>query len=851
MFYPFLVADPCSGLQYRLNDVRLAELSLAPQAQPWRPGALIRSMSDPVWTESLANAPQETIAAVTAALEDLVLATPDLCCPPINALPEGRARRHLEALIRLWSGLDAALPDGLSPVRHVLNLPKGSFLDSLPVVEGSLDPNAPVVMRALFDRLKDEFGTIAAIASANVAVSGTRLHALQVGLLAPDADKGPRDSSLQVFGLRDAVACAEFAAARARALIETGVLPRDIAVLSAGDPRHLARAFAAQGVPLSGLPVDLPQRDIVGETALHLLLAKRPPTPAMVLASLVLSPLMPWAPQTGRDLAEMVMKGDLRGQPLEAAPEQKLIWEDLRATASSLPQLRFLADRICAQLAEGEAVRARMPLPSSDGPLDWETILRDVQIQPPTVAETARSLEGVTLWSASESPWRPCAHLIVTDFTEGFYPTRPKPNPLFLDSEIEAIRTATGLELQGRAVGLSRSLALFKEHLCATSKSVTFLVPWRDFAGARIAPSAGLSLIARVVSGLDDAADLITDISRLSSDDWPVAHYLPATANEAIQVPEVLDLGDRSLLALRLDEDGRPAPQSPSRLETLVVSPLAWLLQEIGAEQSAWVAEALDIKIRGTIAHHVFEKVFPEDVPLPDPADLPGAVDEMFEQAISRHARFLRGTAWEMERTGLCREIRDAALRWRSHLKELGAKIIGNELWLRGEAYGIRLHGKVDTILQMPDGTLLVVDHKKSGSSGRRKRMRAGWDLQVGLYRDMLARPEPRESDKMDRLIGKTVGIAYHLMNDGGLLTSGIALRPGAPAKDMGDGVNSKVSEHLRIRLEQVGAGKVVLNTTGDEAVFRKEGGFTPYALTNNGSPIVRAFLRPAKETEA
>jgi ATP-dependent helicase/nuclease subunit B len=807
-------------------------------------------MRDPVWAESLANAPQETIAAVTAALEDLVLATPDLCCPPIDALPEGRARRHLEALIRLWSGLDAALPDGLSPVRHVLNLPKDSFLDSLPVVEGSLDPNAPVIMRALFDRLKDEFGAISSNASANEADSGTRLHALQTCLLEPETDEGNGDSSLKVFGLRDAVACAEFAAARARALIESGVLPRDIAVLSAGDPRHLAQAFAAQGVPLSGLPVDLPQRDIVGETALHLLLAKRPPTPAMVLASLALSPLMPWASETGRALAETVMKGDFKGKLLEAVPEQKLLWEDLQATASSLPQLRFLADRICAQLAEGESVRARMPLPPGDGGLDWESILRDLQIQAPTVAEAARSLEGVSLWSASENPWRPCGHLIITDFTEGCYPIRPKANPLFLDSEIEAIRRCTGLELQDRAVGLSRSLTLLQEHLRATSKSVTFLVPWRDLAGARLAPSAGLSLIAQVVSGLEVAADLIMDLSRTSPEDWPVAHHLPANVNEPMQLPEVLDFGDRSLLALRLDEDGRISLQTPSRLETLVVSPLAWLLQEIGAEQSAWVAETLDIKIRGTIAHDVFEHVFPPDAPLPEPADLPGAVEEMFEQAISRYARFLRGTAWEMERAGLCREIKDAALRWRGHLEELGAKIVGNELWLRGEAYGIRLRGKADSILQMSDGALLVVDHKKSGSSGRRKRMRAGWDLQVGLYRDMLARPEPGDGYEMDRLIGKTVGIAYHLMNDGGLLTSGIAVRPGGPAQNMGDGVNGKVSEHLRIRLEQVGAGKVVLNTTGDEAAFRKEGGFTPYALTD-GSPIVRAFLRPAKETEA
>ena len=54
--------------------------------------------------------------------------------------------------------------------------------------------------------------------------------------------------------------------------------------------------------------------------------------------------------------------------------------------------------------------------------------------------------------------------------------------------------------------------------------------------------------------------------------------------------------------------------------------------------------------------------------------------------------------------------------------------------------------------------------------------MEAGWDLQAGLYRDMIARPMRREGDGMDPLIGREVAIAYHLMNDGGFLTSGLAM---------------------------------------------------------------------------
>lgn len=848
MFYPFLVADVVSGVHDRLNDTRLAELTLAPRPEPWLPGAAIYPAPDPVWAESLANAPQETSAAVVAALEDLILASPDLRAPSIAALPKGRAGRQFEALVRLWEVMGDVLPEGLAPVRHALNLPEGRFLDPLPVVEGSLDPHAPASMRALHDRLRTEFGAVPAEPAAPRAAPGSRLHALQAGLSASDLQSGLADPSLQVFGLRDVASAADFAAARARALIEAGYLARDIAVLTAGDTHHLARAFAAQGIPLSGLPVTLPERDCVGEAALHLILTKRPPSPAMVMASLALSPLMPWASQIGRDLAETVMKGDYRGKILEAEPEHKALWDDIKAAASSLPQLRFLIDRICALLRDGDAVRARMLLPPGDGPLDWEAIIRSVQVLLPGAPEPTRTLEGVSLWSASDSPWRPCRHLIITDFIEGLYPTRPRANALFLDSEIDAIRATTGIDLQGRAAGLARSLSLFDEQLRGAAEGVTVLIPRRDFAGARLAPAAGLSLISRAFIGIDTPADLVTDVAAMSPQDWPIAYHLPVPAESRPECPPVIAFEGLDLLALRREEDGRSAPQSPSRLETLVVSPLAWLLGELGAEDMSWAAEKLDVMTRGTIAHHVFENVFLEDAPLPDPTELPVAVQEMFDQAVVRYAGFLRGAAWEMERNGLLREVLTAAQRWRADLATIGARVVANEIWLRGEAHGIRMHGKADSILELANGDLLVVDHKKSGSSGRRRRMEAGWDLQAGLYRDMLARPEPKEGDKMHHLIGKKVGIAYHLMNDGSILTSGLAA--GGPARDMGDDVNAVVIEHLRLRLSDVHAGRVVLNSVADEAMFRKKGGFTPYALTD-GSPIVRAFLLPAGEETA
>ncbi|UWQ39918.1 PD-(D/E)XK nuclease family protein [Leisingera aquaemixtae] len=852
MFFPFEVVDPRTGVASFLAAENLAEASLAPRAAEWAPSRTIRAIEDPVWAESLANAPLETCAAISSALENLILACPDLKPPRLDAMPEGRAKRHLKALVDLWEALEPALPEGGAAIRHVLALPHGRFLERLPVVEGSLATGAPAAVRALYERLRAEFGSVAKPQTPRLASPGSRLYALQAGLSSAGLERGAQDESVAFFGLRDPALCADFAAARARSLIEAGCPAREIAVMTAGNPHHLARAFLSQGVPLSGVQAAIAERDVISETLYLLLVAKRRPAPPMALASLALSPLMPWAEQTACDLSESVMGGERRGAELDSTPAHKALWDDIRAPAESLPQLRLLMERILAALEQAEVIKERFAplraLLSGDGAPDWEFILRNVSTHSVAEGPVLRALEGVSLWSAQQTPWRPCRHLIVTDFTEGFYPERPRANPLFLDSEITLIREVTGIGLCGRVEGLARALDRLDLQLQAVSGSVTFLVPWRDLAGARQAPAAGLSLVARALAGLDEPAEAIVDLARVPPSDWPVAHHVLPDLPVALPLPEALSFGRRcDLLALREDETGLAKPQSPSRLETLIVSPLSWLLGELEAGDMSWAPEELDVLAKGNLAHDVFEHVFVPEVELPTGAALVRAVREAYQKALRRSAAFLLDDAWEMERNGLEREIQSAAEQWRTYIDELGATVVGNELWLHGSAYGISLRGKCDAILELPDGAILIVDHKKSGTKGRRLRMERGWDLQAGLYRDMIARPTRSEGDAMERLQGRTIGVAYHLMNDGGLLTSGISLPEGSPARDMGEEVNAGAIEALRTRLAEVAGGRVVLNTSTDVSFFRKEAGFTPYALTD-GSPLVLAFMRDVEE---
>ena len=66
----------------------------------------------------------------------------------------------------------------------------------------------------------------------------------------------------------------------------------------------------------------------------------------------------------------------------------------------------------------------------------------------------------------------------------------------------------------------------------------------------------------------------------------------------------------RDLLALRMDAEGKPKPESPSSLETLMVSGLAWLLQRLEAEPLDWAPESRESALLGTLAHEVFEGLF-------------------------------------------------------------------------------------------------------------------------------------------------------------------------------------------------------------------------------------------------
>ena len=856
----------------------LAETYLAPRLQAIDLNAVLADETFP-WSASMNVAPVETAAAVTVALRSVAVATNALSPDEIDLAaldPDSRLLRHLEALRDLWHHVPAALAEDLQVYAHVLTCSAADALEPLALVAPDLCSFASPIEQRLHAHLLDHHGLAGEAFRMEWAArraplltgapEGTSLWRTQQGLTGASIPPGALDETLAFFALRDEAEEADFAAARAQRIIDQGVSPADIGLLvpdEVGYFAQLRRAFDAAGVPVSGLPIPPSRRDIAGETLLHLLLCFQTPAPAMALASLYISPLMPWPLETGLQLSREVMQG--RFEPFSAkslmGPAQRF-YALVRSTITQTPEGILQALDQAAQLLtdapelreDVAAFRTKLgvlrAVLSQNRSLDWTALFRAATPTTPKPKPSDAFVEGVSVFTEGAMPWRPVRHLIAMGMSGNRWPRAVSASPLFLDGELHLLREKTGLQIETRGNALARRLEKLRRQFLSASESLTLLRPVFAADGSRQPPAAALPLVARTVGngkkGTEDVEALIHDLRTVPFERWPFAHRVLATITEpqpsALPEDGLLRLG-RDLLRRRLTDDGRMRPQSPSRLETLLVSPLAWSLSEFGAEPVTWAPDGLNVMVAGTIAHDVLEFLFPKDAPLPDHDQIELVVPELLASAIRKYAPFLQRSIWAVEREGLERDIRTASREWRNTLERLGARVIDNEIDLRGQALGILLRGRADCLLQLADGGLLVVDHKKSGTAKRRARLEAGWDLQLGLYRAMLSQPEKTGETLEAALAGSPkIGVAYHLINDQGVLLEGLEPPDGVVTVMTGD-ISANAMDLLITRLAEVGAGVIRLNSEDDRSFFEKTANLAPYAL--DASPLVSRFIMP------
>ena len=850
----------------------------------------LEEIGDAFWTKSLSVAPVETGIAVKSALIQIVSATDpasDTEIADLEGLPE-RPRRYLDDLFRLAKLLEGRLPPELSMMKSLFLANSDDALHTICVYQMESISRLTRWQTKLVEKLnqdadnseerRDDELTLSLNEVGGGCFAGepeSTLRFLQERLFEAITDKGEVDGTVQWVGTRDFLQEAEVAVGMVQNMLaeDPHLESSDIGLLIPDSFEYataLDHAFALGGIALSGLPAEHWRRDLGREVVFHFLYCRQKPAPTMALTICLSSPLMPWSREEGAVLAQTVMNGDYRLHPLPSTSREGRIMLDLlrdgdREPASlvkALPEfvslLRGSEDLVGhVQTAKAEVEQLKDYL-ESVASIDWSGLRRVVSPRFITSGESPDfNLEGVTVWRESQEGWRPVKHLIVLGFAQGHYPSALASEPVFSASDLESIRKLPSLPVATASEVLEGRRLRFKRQLGAVSESVTFLVPRRNSRGERQSPSESLVFMHQLFAGLDSADERIVELDAV--DDRLLVRHLALATTASPQPPRDLlaeDLNfDRDLLALRTDMEGQLKPESPSSLETLMVSRLAWLLRRLKAEPLLWAPESADMALLGTLAHTVFEGLFRRREAMPDSSEIPGRVETLLDEAIRRLAPFLRASQWKVERQHFASETVKAALAWRDVLARLGAEVLASEAWLQGTWSGIPIHGQTDLLLGLPGDRLLVVDYKRSKSKNRRTRMEKGYDSQANLYRAMLE-SGGLQYDADETLLSRVraaaqTGIVYYMLNDQISLSDLTLSESGAVPgwQTLENDVASRAMALIQRRLAEVSAGEVRLNREGDVEFFEKQAGIKPYVLEN--SPLIDLFTVAGEAEEA
>ncbi|MGK2907742.1 MAG: PD-(D/E)XK nuclease family protein [Desulfuromonadales bacterium] len=841
------------------------------------------SITEAFWAKSLVLAMPETLGILDRTLTQLLTAAgpgKQLEVPAVCAL-SARGAQHLVDLERLHGAMDRQLPQELLLIGTLLEADPQQTLRTITVFALPGLPQLNPWQQALVEKLNRYTVGVTKPHLQTLLTEGCRppvsadrptdLAFLQNHLYTTPEKPAIPGGSIQWLAVRDYMQEAEVAAGMIQhALAEqSDLVPADIGLLLPDDPRYalaIREVFSRTGLPLAGLVETHEVRDLGRELVFYLLLSLKKPAPAMAFAALLASPLLPWGRTQGLLLAQAVMDGNY--------PLEKMAWPSsgkallkalvtgvdkpagvlnvLEGIEAYLPDDETLADAVSQARNLANELRERLLGGSS---IAWDEMIALAAPAGSTrIVEGEVTLEGVAVFQESQEIWRPVRHLFVLGFNNGHYPQAVGFSPVSSEADLERFKTHSPFAVETSADISCQRRQRFQRQLGYASERINFLVSRRDSFGKGLVPSTSLTFMAKLF-GAAEPEELILELDTEAGRKQAVGLALAVPGKPV--PPRNMQIDDLELhcdlLALHKLEDGTLYPMSPSRLETLMVSPLAWVLGRSDLDPRQWAPEELDVASKGTLAHAVFEWLFPFGADLPDEAAIRAQVPGLLNRAIISIKPFLLGAEWQVERNHLENETLVAAIRWREILLELNARILGVEVWLNGFLDGIPLHGSADMLLGLPDGRLYVVDYKKSKSKKRKERMQAAFDSQASLYRIMLETGgvSSRKSADVDQSVKQAteIGVLYYLMNDQVALTDTNGwLDAGLDGvEELAGDVSSEAIKLIRQRLAEVKHGQVRLNTEDDEKWFDKNAGLKLYALEN--SPLIRLFMHPSSPT--
>ena len=736
----------------------------------------------------------------------------------------------------------------------------------------------------------------------------TTLGTLQ-RLLFEDEDVRARNlvTNTQWVRVRDLYQEAEIAAGMVQTLLKRHptLAPEDIGLLvpkRAAYRNAVRSVFCHAGFALSGLPEVRTKRDLGREVVYYFLHCQKPYPQAMARAAVLSSPLMPWPESQRILLAQQVMEGSTEvGLPQQHSDEAEAIaallklkvkrardssqqqeeseeapdprggepyaktgergavkpaelleqfLRALRCRRKDLPEhydrakasVELLQDMLQLAKDEGDDLR-------SDGGPD-ESLFKAVspaRLNDPPKTEYFKE-GGITVWNEHHEPWRKVKHLFVFGFDESRYPGRFSLSPVFSDEEWRAISKCLRLPVALPSRELKERRCRFRRQLRAATDSVTFLLPHRNLSGDITAPSDSLIFARRLLCGDSPMSDLVIDLDDRSSQSRlrflaRAAEAQPSSLRMFRSSTKGLELGRDLLTAFGREKESQH--ESPSSLERMLVSPLAWLLVRLGAvPPTFWAPESVTVLLKGDIVHRVFSKVFFRLPPGRNLDQLSREVKSAFEGLVRLHAPFLLRESWQIERYSLERLAVQAACAWQGVLEALEAARPAVETSLAGNWQGMPVRGRADLVVEIEGGRRLIVDYKLSKSARRRKQMEKGYELQASIYRALQpvrttgSASEPAADDS----------IMYFTLRDRVCLTdSSATASANIPGWDRVhpefDDISVNAVGRVRALLEELRRGHVRLNSEGDWELLDKEWGIRPYALDT--SPLIRLFVAP------
>jgi len=800
-----------------------------------------------------------------------------------------RATRHLNDLLNLHQAMGGTLPPHLELIAQVLRCPPDRQIRQIHVYHYPGWPKLDAWQRALVERLNQssppnqrysdvlEQSVFTPTASEHSALGMMQRH-----LFKKTKKSIRQDATLQCLAVRDHLQEAEIAAGMVQqALRDTPELrPADFALLLPSDRRYnisTREVFSVAGLPISGLRAANTLRDIGSESIEHLLLCMNKPAPVLALTSLLTSPLMPWEPGRGNQLAQQVMKGDFGFKEWTGCNVgTHLLLSALRNPPESSSELARLlkciqphldaSERMEMHLVRATAALKRVvdTLDASNPEIPWHSLHSLCFSEPLPMLIPVPTQEGIAIFYEGEEPWRQVKHLIVLGCSEGHYPAPIGHSPVFGENDLQQLADHLNGAVLTSASHAQRLREIFRRQLCSASDTVTFLIPRRDPLGNSLATSSSSAFIANQLLDENDCpidqSAMILELETEQGQDS--ARGLALAIDVQLSPPRkpiAVDLNfPEDLLKIGMREDTSLKPESPSRLETLMVSPLAWLFDRLGVSARDWAPEALDVMTKGTLAHAVFENLFAPGRPLPHLSSIDAAVPSLLAQAIRSHCPFLQRSEWMTERQQLQQEILRAAQRWAEILVSTHAEVLATEISLQGFLDDVPIHGNADLLIALPGKRLYVVDYKKSSSSTRWRRMSRGYDHQAALYRTMiqtggLKKPETAPNGLAEQLAAHRdtgeIGAMYFLMNDQNVLTDTRDWLPRGlgGVQEMGDAIADASMHLIRNRFTELREGRIILNHPEDEVEFKDNRGITPYAL--DSSPLVRMFMKQDSTT--